>query len=420
MSRFLNIIKSKIWFSIHIFPEGLIRLWQERLLKKLITYSYVNVPLYRELWDSSQLNISDFNKISDLQLFPIINKRTFQAHYIEEYLGRILPWDYDWRSTSGTSGEPFIFLKTKIRNLKAADFLTHRFLFWKGYSAYRIQNTLPTMIILHSSYDYKSRSIISIADFLSDMKGTLEKISKKKIVFVHSYPSILVELARAVIKYPQFKLEVKYASATGENLTDAQREFIEKALGCEVFNRYGMAEFGVIGVECDYHSGFHINVESLFVEIVDENGKSLPAKKHGRVVVTDLRDYAVPFIRYDTGNRGFFIEEPCPCGLKGFKLMIDGRNSEYIAFGSKKIHHLEIDDIMKAFYGYVLQYQMRKIDEKNVILRIVPEKSVNDFMKEKISSSIRNILPKDCDVKIELVNKIERTARGKCQTLINV
>lgn len=400
-------IRFKIWFTIHTLPENLIELWQKRLLRKLILYSYVNVPMYKKLWDTQGVNVLNLKKISDLQSFPIISKKTFQAHYVEEYARMANPRLYGWLNTFWNSGERFSFIFRK-NDPYYNDFFVHRFLFWEGYSVASIQNELSLVRIRLNPpvKNYKARLFIPTSRFLLNTRETLEKIHARRPLIISANPSILAEIANATIRFPQFKLAVKYAISGGKNLSQQRRRFIEKTLGCEVFNRYELLEFGVLGTECKYHNGFHINVESFVVEIVDQNGLNVSPGVFGRIIITDLRNYAMPFIRYDTGDTGFFIKEFCSCGLAGFKLKIHSNASNYITFGFEKTYHSEVRDILVKFFGIILQFQMKKVDDRNVTLSVVPGEGMNSFVRGQVESCVKKLLPKDCSLKIEIVESI--------------
>ncbi len=67
-------------------------------------------------------------------------------------------------------------------------------------------------------------------------------------------------------------------------------------------------------MECEKHSGMHINAEDLLVEIVDDDGNPLPAGRRGRLLVTNLNEYGMPLIRYDTDDESAFKDHLCSCG----------------------------------------------------------------------------------------------------------
>ena len=91
------------------------------------------------------------------------------------------------------------------------------------------------------------------------------------------------------------------------------RKFIEKAFGAEVFDIYGCTEIKEIAWECEKHEGYHINEDDVYVEILHGESPAKPGEV-GDIVLTDLRNKAMPLIRYRIGDRGLLIAGNCSCG----------------------------------------------------------------------------------------------------------
>lgn len=118
----------------------------------------------------------------------------------------------------------------------------------------------------------------------------------------------------------------------GESLTPALRERLEAGFDTEVRDGYGLQETGSVAVQCDRGS-YHVESERLVVEVVDEQGQPLPPGTEGEVVVTDLTNRALPFIRYRTGDSARLVPEGCACGYPGDILAdIQGRTALLVEF----------------------------------------------------------------------------------------
>jgi phenylacetate-coenzyme A ligase PaaK-like adenylate-forming protein len=103
---------------------------------------------------------------------------------------------------------------------------------------------------------------------------------------------------------------------SAEYVSESAKESIEASWGCEVYEHYGMTEMGLGGaMACETRVGYHPREADLIFEIIDPGtGEPLPDGEWGEVVFTTLTREAMPFIRYRTGDRSRFINEPCPCG----------------------------------------------------------------------------------------------------------
>ena len=418
----LQRLKLEIWKSIHRLPSGLIHLWQLCLLQRLVKHAYENTGLYHNLWDKHGVKPSRLKRLSDLEHFPVVDKKVFLAAPIESYIGLTQLQFFVWRSTSGTSGEPFQFISINNPHSSYYHFMTYRFLYWQGLTQDKINRLSRVKIpIATSEIDTYPYLQIRLSRFLTQKEQTVKRILALCPYIIETFPSVLVELSRSMDASPSFKKRsVRFAISYGEHLTLSQRQYIENTLGCEVYNRYGTEEFYVIATECQHHDGLHLNAESFILEIVDNHGFSVPSGKTGRVIITDLRNYVMPFIRYDTGDQGFFLHESCSCGLAGKTFIITGRIGEFLSINKKRIHHLEIDKIMKNYSGIIIQYQMVKVDEKTVALFIIPGSSVTDTDIELIRKNMQVLIGAGCRLDIKFVTEIKRTPWGKCQTLVNL
>ena len=118
-----------------------------------------------------------------------------------------------------------------------------------------------------------------------------------------------------------------------ERLFPADREALEKAFGPAVFETYGCREVMLIATECDVHDGLHQSMENLIVEVVvTEDGRERPARpgEVGEVVITDLHNFGMPFLRYKNGDLAQQGDgKPCTCGRNLLRMgPIEGRVTE--------------------------------------------------------------------------------------------
>ncbi len=100
-----------------------------------------------------------------------------------------------------------------------------------------------------------------------------------------------------------------------EKLHGFQREAIERVFKAPVFETYGSREFMLLGAECPEHDGLHLTAENQLIEILDDHGQPVAPGQEGNVVVTDLTNFGMPFIRYANGDLA--IAETggnCRCG----------------------------------------------------------------------------------------------------------
>ena len=104
------------------------------------------------------------------------------------------------------------------------------------------------------------------------------------------------------------------------------RTVIERVFERPVFDRYGNREFGAIAAECDAHAGLHLNLGDMIVDVDSPD----PYTEPGALVVTYLRNGAMPFLRYKTGDLGLLAPPgSCCCGRTTPRMLsVKGRESD--------------------------------------------------------------------------------------------
>jgi phenylacetate-CoA ligase len=173
------------------------------------------------------------------------------------------------------------------------------------------------------AYDavYRQRVINTFsqsAELWSEVYRTIQRIRPTLVVgYVSSLEQFAGFLSQRQLTLPQ----VRAIIAAAEPLHAAERDAIQSALGAPVFNTYGSREFMSIAAECERRDGLHVHAENLVVE-TSEPGRSEPSE----ILVTDLHNYGMPFVRYAIGDAGSIVDGPCSCGRGLPRLgMIDGR-----------------------------------------------------------------------------------------------
>jgi len=130
---------------------------------------------------------------------------------------------------------------------------------------------------------------------------------------------------------------------------------ISKTWKCKVFTHYGLTEVGFgCAVDCDQHAGHHLRDADLIIEIIDpETGKPVDSGQRGEIVITTLRNEAMPLIRYRTGDISWLITEPCRCGGLLHTLgRIEGRYKNSISLANgKSISIHQLDELVFADPG---------------------------------------------------------------------
>lgn len=398
--------------ALHTRKRGVIESWQEEQLRLLLPYLAKNITLYKKLLEAHKIDLANINSIADMCRLPITNKETFLGHFVEEYTDNSVPLTGRWVATSGTSGIPFSPLcRAHVHEAPYADSLGYRSLLWEKPRQINIDWARVAHIRVFPRHR-KNHLFVSIREFLDNRGSAIQKLVDFQPDIIASHASLFFELAQHV-QSNDVPLKPKYVVSGSEQLSSEVREFIEKALCCRAYDRYGLEEFGIVGADCKIHDGFHVHVESLIVEIVDENGSSMPEGEQGRILVTDLFNNQMPFVRYDTGDTGHISWEQCKCGLWAQRLWVEGRHSVFLRFRNQRFHHFEFSAILEAFMNHILQYQIVKLNDGAIAIRVVPSATFKDETAHAIKRVISVLVGDGVDIEIKRVATISRTPGGK-------
>ena len=404
------------------WPAEKIQEMQYQKLHKLLLHCYDNVPYYKRLFSDSAFNpASDFNSTADLSRIPVMNKNTARA--VRELLvSDIHNTEFITDKTSGSTGEPFeINISTEQIVFEKATVWRHWS--WAGYGFRTPMAIIRTYVpeygqplIKHDAirnfryYSAYHLNETNARSYLIDMKKFGAKV-------IRGYPSSVYILAK-------FKLEenielsgIKSILTASETLTDSQRETIEKAFDAKVFNWYGLAEQVVSASECESHQGMHLNNEYGYWEL--EKRDYLPDNQR-MIVGTNFRNYAMPLVRYETGDIAILAEnKSCSCGrtLPLIKT-IAGRKDDIITTpDGLQIPSVNFYSMFRELSA-VQRFQLIQWNINEVEIRIKSQ-NLDDNEKDRILDELKLRLGKRMKIKLTINKEFERNPEGKRRPVIS-
>jgi phenylacetate-CoA ligase len=239
------------------------------------------------------------------------------------------------------------------------------------------------------------------------------------------YTSMLIDLARFVRDHPDaLRWRARTLVNAAEGLQPGQREMLEERLVQEVFLAYGSREFMGVGMECGGHAGYHLYTDNVQVEVVDDEGVPVPPGEQGRILITDLRNPATPFIRYEIGDYGSMSpEEPgaaCGCDLP-FPLLksVDGRLQDVVySADGRKLTGLYVTYTMRKF-EWIEGYQIVQREPGRITVRLLSREELTPERTAPVAAMLRSKLGEDMDVQFERVAELERRSSGKVHLVIS-
>lgn len=404
---------------------------KRRQLSQLLTHCFSAVPYYQ--------NYARFGSITELiedreawEAVPILMRRDLQPH-TEELIADSLPDGHrvvGRLRSSGSTGTPIELQATNVTAMwqKALAFRSTVW-FRRDYDQTlgvirkfsRKSARLPDGEAAAHWADLegiplatgKRFGLDATAGAISDQFDWLER---KRPTYLMTLPSVLRELVELAAKSSNDWVP-KGVTTLAETVDDDLRERVRACWNIEINDTYSAEECGVIAIQCPSHGNYHIQSESLLVEIVDDDGRRCPIGEEGRVVITTLANIATPLVRYDIGDRAI-AGMTCGCGRtlpvlsrilgRERNLLLTKNGKYWPSFG------------LRTFRDRVplLSQQIRQTALDTIEMDYTSLKELSDIQKHLLRDQIQRKLPAPMNVVLRRVEKISRGPTGKAEIFI--
>jgi phenylacetate-CoA ligase len=404
-------------------PQDQLREMQWTRFKAMLDYAHRHSAFYRGKLQAAGLTPADVRTFDDLRFVPLTTKTDIQEHLDDlitaPYRDRVLLKDM----TGGSTGSPMIFYYDEDRrDSRTAAALRHdRWTGWNIGERIAVLWGAPRDVARPGRWQTRLRDWIIQRALVLDasrideaaMAAFCRRLQAYRPRFVLAYANTLAMFAQYVRDAGVMPMRPEAVICSGEFLTEDNRALIESTFGCKVFNRYGSREFSVIASECHIHQGMHVSAENLLVEVVSDDDAGHGAE--GQIVVTDLRNYAMPMIRYRTMDVGALKAGACRCG-RGLPLLdlTGGRVTDFLTAVSGS----RVSGIVMATYGItnirgVRQVQFVQHRRGAVTARIARGPQWTDESFRLLTEKVRGLLGMEMIVEAEFVDHIPLEASGK-------
>jgi phenylacetate-CoA ligase len=388
---------------------------RELLLRNLINHATTHCDFYKPHEGAMQLID-----------FPVINKNTVKEQYGQFIADNIDKSNRISVTTSGSTGTPFTTFHD--RNKKQRNYADT--LYFAGMTGYKPGHRLIYLKIwvekkMKSRMEYWLQNIVPV-DVLRFNDSEIESLIKR-MESTHStcsilgYASALEAIGKYLDKrnYGPVDSNVKSVIAISETLNDYTRMAIEKYFKVPVVSRYSNLENGIIAqqIPSDRSLRYLINTASYHLEILKlDSDEQAPEGEVGRIIITDLFNYALPMIRYDTGDIGAVESDPGNGNSKYFT-HVEGRKLD-ILFDTK-------GNLISSFLVYKNMWQYTEIDQYQLIQETEKQYTFKintslPFRNEaKLVDEFKSLLGRDADFRIEYVSEIPLLSSGKRKKIVS-
>jgi phenylacetate-CoA ligase len=400
------------------------RNYQVAQLNRLISCAW-NSPYYSDIF--SKINLpKSINNLDDIRTIPYLSKETLRESPRSLLTQTNIPKGTKIFKSSGTTGTPTqIYYPPDFHALELA-VPSARNLDWAGVGYKERRVMLGVRKICQFTQNHppfwrfspvENMAYASIyhlsPNFLPDY---MKFFRAYRPAMIMGYPSALYTLARFAVEHNDYPAPARAVFTTSETVTRRQRETIEVAWRCKIFDRYGAVEGCLFASQCEF-GRYHVSPEVGILEIVDRDGNPCPLGVPGEVICTGLQNTLQPLIRYRIGDiASWAIEQSCPCGRRLPILdAIEGRYEDVCRTPDGR-ELLRFDTVFKGVdnikEAQVIQEQLGRFS-----ILVVPADGFDDHDIEKIKDNMRLHVGK-VETMVKPVGKIPRSASGKFRAVI--
>lgn len=370
--------------------------------------AYDKSPFYHRLYTEVGIKKEDIKCLEDIKKLPVITKDMVKK-YAQEML-TVPKWQVMAGHTSGTTGTPLTVYSSWSS------------IWWNQaytYSA-RLRNGFKygqPLVSLRGNLDRNTMHMkvhVSNTLYLSSycinkdtIKSYYELISKHKPVAIEGYPSSLYTLALCMSE-AGLKLDIPVAFTSSETLLDYQRTLIEKQLGTEIYDNYGMTEQTIYLQEAFNHQGYY-ELPGYSINEYLEDGE----------ICTSLTNEAFPLIRYRSNDVIEIAElntdspQTIVKSIEGrkddFLICKDGSRISRLGFVFKEVQHVKCAQLLQSTIGKVTVLVVPNIDFCDADKKLIENETIKRVGENNM----------DIEVKLAKLEELRLTKRGKFRLIVN-
>ena len=401
-------------------PVEVMKALQWERFIEILRFAYESNRFYKELYDAAGVRPDDIRRREDVLRLPVVTKED-----IRNNSSRMISRGYEKQrllrfKTGGSTGKSLELQITEECSEKRNGCI-RRHDRWAGWEPGepvgalwgnphlpkdlkgRLKNCLLAPTIYLDTMEFTEKSVREFAGEWLKIKPTL--------LYGHAHSIYL--LAHFVRDCPIRAIRPKTIISTSMMLPPHERRFIEEVFGVRVFDRYGCEEVSLIASECEKHEGLHMNIEHLYIEFLRDDGRCAGPGEEGKIIVTDLMNRAMPFIRYKVEDVGVPSDRVCSCG-RGMPLMetVTGRVADFLIKkdGTKVAGVSLIENTLTMIPG-IDQMQIIQESMDLIVLNVVPGGSYTDTAGENLCAYFKKLF--EIEVRMNLVDSIKQEKSGK-------
>lgn len=414
--------QSQWWSADNIFQQQL------RQLDVLLKHAVATVHFYQESFKAVGYDPLRHGVSPDILRGLSLLKREHIQSAENNLVSQRIPQDHGQsleHFTSGSMGKPIRTLGTEVTHFFWCAYTLRDHLWHKRDLTGRlavIRASVPDQTVqgwgpaTDAVYDTGLSSSLNIK---ADIDTQVRWLQQQDADYLLTYASNLRALAQACLDKNIHLPKLREVRSFGEMLAPDLRDLCREAWGVPLTDTYSSQEVGYIALQCPQHEHYHVQAESLLVEILNDAGMSCAPGEIGRVVVTTLHNFAMPLIRYETGDYAE-VGEPCACG-RGLPVLkrIMGRQRNLVTLPDGRKHWPSFPGSKWLAIAPVRQFQLIQRDLHSIEIRYVIDDALTQDQEQRLTVMLHTSLDYPFHINFVRMEHIERGANFKFEEFIS-
>ena len=408
-------------------PPDKLHAYQANLLTPLVQHARRNVPFYERrlapLFRGAEPDLLRWDGV------PILTRaeaqsstRALTARIVPPHAGAVTSGE-----TSGSTGRPLRYLTNELASVASLG-ATDRTMRWWDFDGAKTMasfvarkpggaSTQAGTTATGWRVGFAGQHHMNAVSMHSD--ASIDWLLTCRPHYLTAQSFVLLGLAERA-RERGIKLRFERINSTSTVLSDDIRNICEEVFGARPIDQYGALETGLIAGECPWCRRYHVNAETMLVEILDADGRPARPGEVGRVVLTSFYNYAMPFIRYEIGD--FAVAGParvkCPLKLPVLTKILGRYRNSFILNGRRIYPYVPVARL-REFISFS-QFQIVQTDHDAVEVRYVPLDALRPVDSVGLEACMRELIDSSLRIRAVAVDEIPRSASGKFEDYLSL
>lgn len=419
----------KLLYDTLYHDKSVEKISQKRLIR-ILKYACKHTVYYKNVISKNVVSTKYLDQ-TEIEKIPVLTKEIIRVagESLKSNMTEFIP--HSTMKTSGTTGIPLEFLSS------FSDEHSHQMFLYDFITEFKLKKVDKKKIVTFGGCylpeDLPKHKIFWIPEKKGNLYGSMlfssfyilrENISyinaeleQLQPDIIRSYPSCLllyIDYCSELKVFP--KISIKGIYVTSESVTEEQMIKISDFFNCGVYGQYGHSEAAIFAFTKRNQTKYYCSPIYGYTEVVNNKGKHVKKGELGEICVTSFSNYAMPFIRYKTGDLAVYGGT-----YNGFVVLDEliGRSQDYILNKDGEKLFIIVGQFSECFLPAmtrVYHWQAEQHEIGKMHLRIVKKDTFTHSDAEEIIA----VMKRDkVETTLEFVDEIPLTQRGKYKYIIN-